>query len=881
MARTRQKFLSILMALIMIFGLLSTAALADESALEVQAAKQIVDQGGSKYYKANGSVSTVEDYAVKVSKTVNPTGIENQFTIDLEVETTQDLEEINEVPDAAVVLVYDSSGSMGTWGAEATKAAAARFLETFVEGVGDAQRKVAMVEFGTIAQTILGWTEANDNGEVSAEVQTGLDKVQCPQTYYACYEEGEHTCTNTVGYCTMGSVNSWDLDLENGMSICKQCGYTTNVMDKMAHYHCTVCRASLQAKDADYLDRGNFAEAHQHSGTYVGPHSPLIDAAGALDMAGDVSGTGGTDPQTNRRGALMLARNLLLAGQKEGGAIEDIDNVYVILLSDGSPTMRNEDNLNNTNEVAFFSNYGPGEAAQDIPALAKDIQGTGTYAVNPGAKFFVVGYTTGMSEEVAGVEDKTAAEWLQKDVGVDKYYYAKDSDQLVLRFEGIAQLIKVMATAWVVTDPMPSGGFVTFAEDNTFAPATHAQWDADKNQVVWDLKQMMPTPGEDDGTFTYNLSYDVILHPEQTGFQAGTAYPTNGAAELKFFMLDENDTLEDLPEEEIQERMQTVSFAVPQVKGYLGSLAFTKVGEGEDSPALAGAEFALTHENCACGWVNSWTATAISSAGEGGEETGKGEVSFPGIPSGHSFTLTETKAPEGYAAVSPIAVTVRYGEVTTDPAIAADGKLTDPVKQPDQYLWQIVTHYTRYNYNGGVISRYDITLGSYSQSEPGTKTVNPSDYVICPKDNLTYSYQVSANNVTTVNMEDPNQTYTLELFYELRESAPPSYDPPDYDPPERDPNPPSTDLPDEEPPLEDLPDEEPPLEDLPDEEPPLEDLPDEEPPLEDLPDEEPPLADVPKTGDGTGMWAMAAAVSGLGLVWLALTGKKRREKDAD
>ena len=607
MAKERKRILALLLTLTMCVGLLSTAALANENDESEQEEKQIVDAGGHRYYKADGTTGSADDYAVKVSKTVAPTGTENRFTINLEVETTQDLEEITEVPDAAVVLVYDSSGSMGVDGAKATRAASARFLETFVEGVGDAQRKVAMVEFGTIAQTILGWTEANDNGGVSAEVQTGLDKVQCPQTYYACYEEGEHTCTNTVGYCTMGSVNSWDL--ENGMYICKQCGYTTNDMIKMAHYHCTVCGESLCAYHTDMNARAKFAQAHQHPETYVGPHSPLIDGAGYVATDGNIIGTGGTDPQTNLRGALMLARNLLLAGQKEGGAIEDIDNVYVVLLSDGSPTMRNNDELSNIQEVTFFSHFGSGKAAQDIPALAKDIQGTGDNKVNPGAKFFVVGYKTGMSGNVEGV-NKTAENWLQEDVGVDEYYYAENSDDLVLRFEGIAQLIKVMATAWVVTDPMPENGFVTFAGDNTFASTTHAEWDADKNQVVWDLKQMMPTSAEDDGTFTYNLSYDVILHPEQTGFQTGTAYPTNGAAELKFFMLDENDTLEDLSEEEIQERMQTVSFAVPQVKGYLGSLAFTKVGEGEDSPALAGAEFALTHENCACGWVSSWTAGA-------------------------------------------------------------------------------------------------------------------------------------------------------------------------------------------------------------------------------------------------------------------------------
>lgn len=48
----------------------------------------------------------------------------------------------------------------------------------------------------------------------------------------------------------------------------------------------------------------------------------------------------------------------------------------------------------------------------------------------------------------------------------------------------------------------------------------------------------------------------------------------------------------------------------------------------------------------------------------------------------------------------------------------------------------------------------------------------------------------------------------------------------------------------------------------------------------DLPEPEVPKADAPKTGDAAGLWAMAAAVSGMGLVWLAISGKKRKEEDA-
>ena len=81
-----------------------------------------------------------------------------------------------------------------------------------------------------------------------------------------------------------------------------------------------------------------------------------------------------------------------------------------------------------------------------------------------------------------------------------------------------------------------------------------------------------------------------------------------------------------------------------------------------------------------------------------------------------------------------------------------------------------------------------------------------------------------------------------------------------------------------------IPDEDTPTTDLPDEQTPTTDLPDEqtptaEQPVTDLPDEEAPMAEAPKTGDNSAAWILAAGVSGLALIWLAITGKKRRDSD--
>ena len=87
---------------------------------------------------------------------------------------------------------------------------------------------------------------------------------------------------------------------------------------------------------------------------------------------------------------------------------------------------------------------------------------------------------------------------------------------------------------------------------------------------------------------------------------------------------------------------------------------------------------------------------------------------------------------------------------------------------------------------------------------------------------------------------------------------------------------PDTEIKDDDVPKSDLPKSDLPEQpvEIPDEETPKADLP--QAPV-DIPDEDTPKADVPKTGDAMGLWVMAAAASGAGLIWLNLTGKKRKD----
>lgn len=76
----------------------------ESTAAEQQEQKQIVYSGGTD--------GNLEDDGVEISKTISPTGSENIFDISLQVKTTQNISEIYDTPDAAVVIVMVISNTM-------------------------------------------------------------------------------------------------------------------------------------------------------------------------------------------------------------------------------------------------------------------------------------------------------------------------------------------------------------------------------------------------------------------------------------------------------------------------------------------------------------------------------------------------------------------------------------------------------------------------------------------------------------------------------------------------------------------------------------------------------------------------------------------------
>ena len=80
--------------------------------------------------------------------------------------------------DAAVVLVLDVSNSMDKKDIQSVKEAARNFVEKLTDDASEnAQRKVAIVEFGSNAKTVVGWTEANSS-QGKNKIENGITAVE-------------------------------------------------------------------------------------------------------------------------------------------------------------------------------------------------------------------------------------------------------------------------------------------------------------------------------------------------------------------------------------------------------------------------------------------------------------------------------------------------------------------------------------------------------------------------------------------------------------------------------------------------------------------------------------------------------------------------------
>ena len=569
---------------------------------------QSTNAPSSRQIQEEGGSNESSD-GVSVSKTIAGTDLENVFDITLQVRTPRTVDEVIEEPDMAVVIVMDISNTMnsnfgGSTRYKAAMDAAEQFLDKFADSNSLGVSKVGYVAFNTDAYQIFGLQDCS-----SQQKATQLKQTMRTET---------------------GKIIAAD-------------GYNTS-------------------------------------------HTRFTNIEAGLKMGSD-----------------------MLAGAAN-------KNKYIIFLSDGFPTTyissgySGYDPYDTTGKIFYDhvlnkpTSYGTSysdKAAIRARDMAQSIKNAGTTIFSIGvdvggqtiqqyitqsenASGFSVVDRTGTSYEIG---DPTSTEsyknWLRNSIGSGYYYDSTNTEGLKAAYDQIFETIKTTIESaskadWVASDPMPVGGgsaidaieFIgLYDQTGEGYPASltgagepgaenTAVFDPNKGAITWDLKKSGYETEVIGGTTTYiyTLHYRVRLQNEQDGFIERNVYETNGKTTLKYRVIETVNGKVQVSDQ------KTLEFPIPSVEGYLGELTFQK--QDNRGNALAGAEFTLTHSDkcklCRGDGVNQvfiLLQTAVS-----GDD---GKVSFTGIPSGHSYDLSETEVPDGYSKTGEhYVVTVSYDVVT-------------------------------------------------------------------------------------------------------------------------------------------------------------------------------------------------------------------------
>ena len=565
-----------------------------------------------------GGKNANEDDGVYVSKTISGTQIENVFDITLSVQTPQVIDEVIKEPDMAVVIVMDISNTMNEDFGGATRYAAAmeaaeEFLDNFAANNSMGISKVGYVAFNTDAHKIFDLQPCTNEAQARA-----LKNTMRSQT---------GSIINQSGY---GSSQKRFTNMEAGLKMAR---------DMLAG-------VSNSNKFVIFLSDG-FPTTYVKSG-YAG-HMPIHDIYSDThnyirdDIYPYKPFTYGTN--YSDRGAVKARQ--MAAGMKGSG-------------------------------ITIFS-IGVDVGGQQLQA----------YINQSANNSFTTMDRTGDKYEVGGTGTGCFVNWLCNSIGSGYYYDSTNVEGLKAAYSQIFATIKqTIETAtdadWVAEDPIPAitpdeiefiGMYDQSGTLRQNLSGSHdesgenkASFDAGADTIHWDLKESGYTTQRDGNTtiYTYKLKYRVRLKNEDSQFVENTVYKTNGTTTLQYRVVrNENGTTS------ISEQ-KTIEFPIPSVHGFLAELSFQKK-DNHGNP-LPGAEFTLSHApKCnACRGdgtaVNLPDVAAISGA--------DGSVAFTEIPSGHEYTLKETKFPQGYSSDgTQYAVKVTYDELT----VTACNSAGDPV----------------------------------------------------------------------------------------------------------------------------------------------------------------------------------------------------------
>jgi len=624
----RKKWAAFLMMLMMLITIAVTAG-ADN-------AQQIRKQSGSN------PASGLNSDGVRFSKSISATEWENYFDITLQVTTSEKIEQLYIPQDASVVLVVDVSATMreenrGNDGKTRYDSAMAA-CETFIKGFQkisagtSASRKIGAVAFGTSGTEIFGLSTCKTTAQATALIDE-LKRETKAILYANGYESSGERYTN----------------MEAGI------GMANSML------------AGQQNKYIVFLSDGRPTTYSKTTGGAVG-YSPLMPG---LTLTNDKIGKDGYF--YNQKANTWVGTDYWVGTNYSDKAATRAQNI--------AQTARN----NGTTIFAVGTSLPTG-------SISSMCYGGSAYTIDCYENGdFVIGNT--LAEFKSWMTNKIAS-------GSGYYYDANNASSLASAFSSILEDIKTNSmtaseASWAVEDPMNTGtvniefkGLYNKAGQFVGSGLTGAGSVNGENTanyangtLQWNLKNSGYKQRTSGNTtyFDYEIKYRVRLQNERSGFVEHSAIDTNGTTELTYQVRKDSQISDP----------KKLSVPVPQVEGYLAELTFAKKSAQQAGGQinLQGAEFTLTHA-ADCPVCKAAQGSLVAITAKKATSNAGGEVKFTGIPSGHSYTLQETKAPAGHEADKTVyKVTVAY-DVLTGNTVPASGVVN--VQKIEPTAWQPV-----------------------------------------------------------------------------------------------------------------------------------------------------------------------------------------------
>ena len=560
------------------------------------------DDPSDSQIREEGGENVSSEGAVYVSKTIDGTEIENVFDITLEVITQDIVTEVYKEPDMAVVIVMDISQTMNSdFGGSTRYAAAMTAAENFIKQFRQNNKgasKIGFVAFNTDAHQIFPLSQCYTAAQESSLITTMRNQTGA--------------IINKSGYA---SAHNRFTNIEGGLK------RAYDMLNSAGNEHKYVVFLS-DGFPTTYLNTGTSA-AYDGYDPYDANGTRFYDSVQKLNGKNRpcAYGTSYSDP------AAIKARQQ-------------------------ATTMKN-------NGVTIFS-IGVGIGDQTIKKYVDQCLNTSHSVVDRRNTNYEI-----------GAADTSAAfkNWLGNKIGSGYYYDSTNASGLNSAFNSIFTQIKELNAQsshldWVATDPMGNMGvheldsveFIGFYnKDNVLVEGdlkgesgdgeeyeNTATFDESKHTIEWDIKKSgyVSTAFGNVTNYRCTLKYRVRLQNEMSQFIERESYDTNDVTSLTYRVIEQTGS-----NVEISER-RTVEFPIPAVEGYLSELSFTKTNSIGDP--LPGATFALTHDTESCGFCRGDGKGHVEVSVYEATSDENGNVSFSNIPSGHTYTLTETVVPDGY-----------------------------------------------------------------------------------------------------------------------------------------------------------------------------------------------------------------------------------------